>query len=130
MEFETKLAVTVRTAVKGAGTIREIKMFGGIGFMLSGNLLAAVSKRGLLARVGEGQQTAALEHHGAQPMIMRGRIMPGYVYVKAPHITTPAVRKLLKLAVHFVRTLPPKEPRAKSKSPKKIPKKVPKKLRL
>src|SRR5262245_45782694 len=52
MAFDQDLAASVRTALVGAGAIREVKMFGGIGFMLNGNLVAAVSKRGLLVRVG------------------------------------------------------------------------------
>jgi len=50
---EQELAASVRAALSGAGTIREVKMFGGIGFMLNGNLLAGASSRGLLLRVGE-----------------------------------------------------------------------------
>jgi TfoX/Sxy family transcriptional regulator of competence genes len=119
VEFETELAATVRTAVKGAGAIREIKMFGGIGFMLNGNLLAAASKRGLLARVGQDQLSAALEQHGVRPMVMRGRTMRGYIYLEPPHLSAAAVRKLLKLAIHFVRTLQPKAPRTTSKPEKK-----------
>ena len=124
MEFETKLVVTVRAAVEGMGTVREIKMFGGIDFMLNGNLLAAVSKRGLLARVGKDQQPAALVQPGVRPMVMRGRTMQGYVYLNPPHISRLSVRRLLQMAVHFVRALPPKVSRAKSKSPKKVPKKA------
>ena len=119
VEFETELAATVRTAIKGAGTIREIKMFGGIGFMLNGNLLAAASKRGLLARVGQHQQSAALEQQGARPMVMRGRTMPGYIYLDPPYTSGVTVRKLLKLALRFVRTLQPKAPRTTSKPRKK-----------
>jgi hypothetical protein len=40
MAFEQDLAASVRTALAGAGAVREVKMFGGIGFMLNGNLVA------------------------------------------------------------------------------------------
>jgi hypothetical protein len=46
MAFDQDLAASVRTALAGASAIREVKMFGGIGFMLNGNLVASVSKRG------------------------------------------------------------------------------------
>ena len=52
MALDQDLAASVRTALVGASAIREVKMFEGIGFMLNGNLVAAVSKRGLLVRVG------------------------------------------------------------------------------
>jgi TfoX/Sxy family transcriptional regulator of competence genes len=119
MEFETDLAPIVRTAVKGAGAIREIKMFGGIGFMLNGNLVAAASKRGLLARVGQDQQSAALQQLGVRPMVMKGRTMQGYIYLDPPYISAPAVRMLLKLAIRFVRALEPKTPRRTPKLAKK-----------
>jgi TfoX/Sxy family transcriptional regulator of competence genes len=111
MEFETELVPIVRTAVKGTGAIREIKMFGGIGFMLNGNLVAGASKRGLLARVGQDQQSAALQQLGVRPMVMKGRTMQGYIYLDPPYISAPAVQKLLKLAIRFVQALEPKTPR-------------------
>ena len=48
-----KLATDIRAHLTSAGTLREVKMFGGIGFMLNENLTAAISKRGLLLRVGK-----------------------------------------------------------------------------
>jgi len=53
------LATSVRAALVGAGAVREVKMFGGIGFMLNGNLIAGASRRGLLLRVGEDRQAEA-----------------------------------------------------------------------
>jgi TfoX/Sxy family transcriptional regulator of competence genes len=81
------LAESVRAALSGAGAIREVKMFGGIGFMLNGNMVAATSKRGLLLRVGENRQADALAQPGTRPMVMRGRTMEGYVYVDPPAVT-------------------------------------------
>jgi len=83
-------------------------MFGGIGFMLNGNLVAAASKRGLLVRVGKERQDDALAQQGARPIVMRGRTMEGYVYVDPPALKNQAVQKWLRLAVAFVQTLPPK----------------------
>ncbi len=105
------LAASVRTALTDSGIIHEVKMFGGIGFMLNGNLVAGASKRGLLLRVGKDRQEEALAQSGARPMIMRGRAMEGYVYIDPPALTDRALRKWLQLAVAFVQTLPPKEKR-------------------
>jgi TfoX/Sxy family transcriptional regulator of competence genes len=74
----------VRAALLGAGTIREVKMFGGIGFMLNGNLIAGASHRGLLVRVGKAREREALAQPGARPMQMKGRTMEGYIYVDHP----------------------------------------------
>jgi len=110
---DQQLAENVRTALAGAGTVREVKMFGGIGFMLNGNLVAAASKRGLLVRVGKERQGDALARAGARLMVMRGRTMDGYIYVDPPALTVRSVQAWLRLAVEFVKTLPSKKPGAK-----------------
>jgi TfoX/Sxy family transcriptional regulator of competence genes len=73
------LAINIRAHLSSAGTVREVKMFGGIGFMLNGNLVAAVSKRGLLLRVG-----------------------------KERYVEGRALKTWLDGASHFVKTLQPK----------------------
>ena len=113
MLTDQQLAESVRTALSGADVVREVKMFGGIGFMLNGNLVAAASKRGLLVRVGGERQGDALARAGARPMVMRGRTMDGYIYVDPPALTGRAVQAWLRLAIDFVHTLPPKKTAAK-----------------
>jgi TfoX/Sxy family transcriptional regulator of competence genes len=117
MADDQELAAHVRAALAGAGNVREIKMFGGIGFMLNGNLVAATSRRGLLVRVGKDRQSEALAHSGARQMVMRGRTMEGYVYVDPPALNGQAVQNWLRLAAAHVETLPPKADR-KSKQRK------------
>ena len=112
---QDELAAAVRAALVGAGDIREVKMFGGIGFMLNGNMVAAASKRGLLVRVGKEAQSEALAQPGTRPMVMRGRVMDGYVYRDPPALDKTAAQTLLRLAAAFVQTLPPKRPGAKSR---------------
>jgi TfoX/Sxy family transcriptional regulator of competence genes len=102
------LAANVRAALAGRANVREVRMFGGIGFMLNDNMIAATSKRGLLVRVGRERQHDALSRPGARLMEMRGRVMEGYVYVDPPALTAGATEELLRLALAFVQTLPPK----------------------
>ena len=113
MLTDQQLSESVRTALAGAGMVREVKMFGGIGFMLNGNLVVAASKRGLLVRVGRERQADALVRAGARPMVMRERTMDGYIYVDPPALTSRAVQSWVRLALDFVQTLPPKKPGAK-----------------
>jgi TfoX/Sxy family transcriptional regulator of competence genes len=103
-----ELAENVRAALAGMANVREVRMFGGISFMLNDNMIAATSKRGLLVRVGRGRQHDALSRPGARLMEMRGRVMEGYVYVDPSALTAGATRELLQLALAFVQTLPPK----------------------
>jgi TfoX/Sxy family transcriptional regulator of competence genes len=104
---DTLLART-RNAFSGSGGISEIKMFGGVGFLLDGNLVAAASKRGLLLRLGKERYAEALLSPGATPMIMRGKEMAGYVYFDPAALDEVALKEWLHLAVGFVKTLPPK----------------------
>lgn len=108
MSAETDLALTVRAALQGIEALREVKMFGGVGFMVNGNLVAAASKRGLLLRVGRERQDEALAQPGIRPMEMRGRRMEGYVYADPPPRSKDAIKAWLRLALDHVQTLPPK----------------------
>jgi TfoX/Sxy family transcriptional regulator of competence genes len=119
MTAELDLAASVRAALKGHGTIREVKMFGGIGFMLNGNLVAGASQRGLLLRVGKERQGEALARPGARPMIMRGRAMESYVYVDPPALNRRAVQAWLRLAIPYVQTLPSKPAKSKTTAAKR-----------
>jgi TfoX/Sxy family transcriptional regulator of competence genes len=47
------ITAAARNALASAGAIREVRMFGGIGFMLNGNLASMTSRYGLLVRVGK-----------------------------------------------------------------------------
>jgi TfoX/Sxy family transcriptional regulator of competence genes len=103
-----KLALAIRTYLASAGAMREVKMFGGIGFLLNNNLIAAVSRRGLLLRLGKDRHVEALKKPGVRPVEMRGRVMQGYVFADPAVLTTKTLRTWLDKAAGFVLTLPPK----------------------
>ena len=115
---EQELAASVRAVLSGAGIIREVKMFGGIGFMLNGNLIAGASNRGLLVRVGKAHQREALAQPGARPMQMKGRTLEGYIYVDPPALHDRAVQACIRLALPHVQSLPPKAHPAKREGTK------------
>ena len=81
MAVKEDLAERMRVALAGAGEVREVKMFGGLCFMLNGNMVAGTSKRGLLVRVGKDQYADALARGGAKRMEMTGRPKEGYIFV-------------------------------------------------
>jgi TfoX/Sxy family transcriptional regulator of competence genes len=110
MRPDDELAERVRAALANTQALHEVRMFGGIGFMLNGNMIAGASKRGLLVRVGKDRQHDALARPGARPMKMRDRTMEGYIYVDPPALSDDAVRAWIQLALDFVQTLPPKAP--------------------
>ena len=113
MAVDEDLVERMRAALAGAGAVREVKMFGGMCFMLNGNMVAGASKQGLLVRVGKDRHGEALARPGAKPMEMKGRPMEGYVFVDPAPRDARALRGWLDLAVAFVNTLPPKLAKSK-----------------
>lgn len=113
MTADNDLAAKVRAALVGIATTSEVKMFGGIAFMLNGNMMAAASRRGLLLRVGKDRSPDALARPGVRAMEMRGRVMEGYVYADPAALKDEALLEWLRTAQTFVQTLPPKTARAK-----------------
>ena len=105
----------VRAGLARAGAVSEVRMFGGIGFMLAGNLVAAVSRRGLLLRVGKERYAEALAQPEARPVEMRGRRVEGYVRVEPSVLSDRALKTWLAQATAFARSLPAKAAGAKPK---------------
>ena len=85
--------------------LSEKPMFGGLAWMLDEHLLCAGSTRGMLVRLGKGNDGWALEHAG----ISQARNMGGWVWVERGVCDDEALRRrLLDAAVTFVGTLPAK----------------------
>lgn len=110
---EDDVIAYLREALPKAGNIREVRMFGGTGFMLDGNMVAGTFKKGLLLRVGPDRLNGALKIAGARQMEMGRRLMEGYVHIDPQALDKKAVQSALRLAVAFVGTLPPKAAKAK-----------------
>jgi hypothetical protein len=111
MALDEDLADRMRAVLAGTGAVREVRMFGGLCFMLNGSMVAGTSRRGLLVRVGKDRHAEALARPGAKPMEMSGRQMEGYVFIDPPPPDERGLRDWLELAVAFVNTLPPKLPK-------------------
>jgi TfoX/Sxy family transcriptional regulator of competence genes len=105
MAVDEDLAKRVRAVLAGSGELREVRMFGGLCFMLNGNMVAGTSKRGLLVRVGKEQHAPALARPDARPMEMSGRPMEGYGVIDPPPKDDRVLREWIELAVAFVQTL-------------------------
>ena len=118
MATDQDLVPRMRALLTGAGNISEMKMFGGIAFMLNGNMLASSSKRGLMLRVGKEQAPNALTRPGTRQIEMRGRPMEGYIRVDPAGLDDRTLREWLELATAFVKTLPVKTSKPKAKRAK------------
>ena len=112
MAYDEGLAQRVRDELAGEPGLTEKKMFGGLGFMLEGNMaVAASSQGGLLLRVPpEATGDLAAEPH-AGPFEMRGTAMDGWLRVDAEGVASDDdLRRWVTIGVEHVRTLPPKPP--------------------
>jgi TfoX N-terminal domain len=83
------------------------KMFGGVCFMLNGNMTAGTSKRGMLVRAGKQFGAIAAGRRECSPMEMGGRIMDGYWYIE-DGIDAAAFDFWMDAALAFNKSLPPK----------------------
>jgi hypothetical protein len=109
MVYSKSLAARVRQALAGQRGIVEKKLFGGIGFLLGGNLLVAVWQDALIARLGPEDGAQALEEPHVRAFDVTGRPMKGWVMVEPDG--TDSDRQLagwIERASEFVRTLPSK----------------------
>ncbi|HEY8596355.1 MAG TPA: TfoX/Sxy family protein [Devosiaceae bacterium] len=105
-----ELAERIRMVIGDDPNISEKRMFGGIAFMLNGNMLVGPMKDGaLLVRVGKAAYPAALAEPGSGPMTFTGREMPGYVEVRDHGIESDDdLTRWIALATDFFATLPAK----------------------
>lgn len=107
---ETILGV-IETAAGHHGATSHIAMFGGTAVLLGGNMVAALSPRGLLLRVGDDRHDAALARPGTRPMEMRGKPMRGYLYVDPAGLDAASLHEWAQMAVDYVAGLPAKAAR-------------------
>lgn len=109
MAYSEEVAGRIRSILDGRDDVVEKKMFGGIAFMLRGNMCCGVIGDELMARVGPDQHDAALERPHARVMDFTGRPMKGYIYV-APEgfANKKELKKWIAMCERFVGTLPAK----------------------
>jgi TfoX/Sxy family transcriptional regulator of competence genes len=109
-EAADELASRIRAQIGLLPGVAEKRMFGGVAFMLDGNMLVGPMKDGgLLARVGKDAYAEALTLPGASPMTFTGREMPGFVEVREEGIETDDdLAAWIERARRFVVTLPKK----------------------
>ena len=120
MAYNEALADRIRTALASEAALTEKKMFGGIAFMLDGNMVVGITGDDFMVRVGPDAQDDALQRKGARPMDFTGRPMKAMVYVSPEGYTSDAdFKSWLTAALDFVRTLPAKKPETKKPTARK-----------
>ena len=110
MPYDEDLANRLRELLATEKGLTEKKMFGGLAFLINGNMsVSASGQGGLLLRV-EPQQTGELVNDaGAEPFVMRGRTMEGWLRIVPEAVRTKReLERWVARGVGYARSLPPK----------------------
>lgn len=109
MAFDENLAERIRQRLARRRDVEEKKMFGGIGFLLNGNICVGVWKQSLIARLGPEQGEDALKEPYVKEFDITGRAMKGWVLVDPEGVDEEdELHAWIERAVQFVETLPAK----------------------
>jgi TfoX/Sxy family transcriptional regulator of competence genes len=110
MAYDEELANRIRELVAGEPGLTEQRMFGGLAFLIGGNMsVAASGQGGLLLRVDPDETEALVEKPHAQPFVMRGREMQGWLRVDDEGVRTKRqLEPWVRRGVAYARSLPPK----------------------
>src|SRR5262245_43940508 len=110
MAFDETLAARIRDALARKRGVEAKKMFGGVGYLLHGNLLVGVWKDSLIVRLGPDNYDDALREPHVREFDITGRPMKGWVLVEPGGVEDDEqLTDWIERATRFVRTLPAKE---------------------
>lgn len=109
MAFSSALADRVRHATRSRRDLTEKKMFGGLGFLLHGNMCVGIMASSLIVRVGPDAYAAALKQPNVAEFNVTGRPMKGWIVVEPDGLESDRqLEAWIAKAVEFVETLPRK----------------------
>jgi TfoX/Sxy family transcriptional regulator of competence genes len=110
MAYDEELADRIRELLRGERGLTEKKMFGGLAFLIGGNMAVAASGQGgVLVRVDPAQSDRLVATTKARLMEMRGRRMRGWLRVDPEDLRTKRqLSKWVELGTTYARSLPPK----------------------
>lgn len=113
MPFDEQLAARLKRVMErrlaNAGRLEETRMFGGFGYMLTGNLCLGIHKDTLIVRVGAETAEQLLREAHVRPMDLTGKAMKGWAMVEPEAMEDDAaLERFCALAIRFTSTLPPK----------------------
>ncbi len=110
MAYDEELAERIRELLDGEPSVTEMKMFGGLAFLIGGNMAVAASGQGgVLARVDPEESDKLVATTNARLMEMRGRQMNGWLRVDPDDVRTKRqLAKWVKLGANYARSLPKK----------------------
>jgi TfoX/Sxy family transcriptional regulator of competence genes len=110
MAYDEDLAYRIRELVAGEAAVTEKRMFGGLAFLVAGNMaIAASAQGGVLVRVDPTASGTLTARSGATLMEMQGRTMAGWLRVDQGHLRTKRqLKKWVDIGTAYARSLPAK----------------------
>ena len=109
MAYDDKLEKRLHKLIAERNDFHEQKMFGGVGFLLHGNMCFGIWKDSLILRLGDPQAQIALKNKNVRPFDITGRAMKGWVMVAPAGIKSEvALKKWVLQAIGFVMKFPRK----------------------
>jgi TfoX N-terminal domain len=110
MAYDLELANRLREILAPETGLAEKSMFGGLAFLVDGRLAVSASGRGgLLLRVDPDDTDTLVQQPHAQPFVMRGREMPGWLHIDSIGVESDEeLASWVNRGVTYARTLPPK----------------------
>jgi TfoX/Sxy family transcriptional regulator of competence genes len=109
LAYDEGLAQRIRERLEERTDVEERRMFGGLAFLVHGNMAAGIVKDELMVRVGPAAYDAALREPHARPMDFTKRPMKGLVYVAPPGFAEDAdLARWLERGLAFAASLPAK----------------------
>jgi len=109
--FDKELADRLRELLQSEQGLTEQRMFGGLAFLIGGNMAVSASGQGgLLLRVEPARTEDLCRRPHAHPFVMRGREMDGWLRVDDEGVRTKRdLARWVKIGVSYARSLPPKK---------------------
>ena len=110
MAYDAVLAGRIRELVEGESHLEEKKMFGGLAFLIGGNMaIAASGQGGVLVRADPAESDKLIVTTNAEAFEMRGRTMKGWLRVAPEHVRTKQqLAKWVEVGTAYARSLPRK----------------------
>ena len=109
MAYDLKLAQRVRGVLSSTKGLSEKEQFGGVAFLVRGNVACGIIGDEMLVRVGPQRHDEAMSSKDAKPFSLTGRASKGWVLVAPSGLRSPArLKKWVEMGLEFAKSLPPK----------------------
>lgn len=110
MAYDEDLADRIRSAMQDQDGVTEIRMFGGLAFLVNGNMAVSASGQGgLLLRVHPGETDSFVREAGVTRFEMRGRAMDGWIRIDPSVVASDReLTRWVRVGVAYAASLPPK----------------------